>query len=94
MRLVYCGTSRTIRGVTKSGRPGLPSTRLQLPLVAPPLPPRSVIATHTETAVSLSWFAPAVEKPVTFNIYKAGASDPINSAPVSGVWLPQFHGCR
>jgi hypothetical protein len=80
----YATRIYTIRGVTKSGRPGLPSTRLQLPLVDPPLAPRSVIAAHTETAVTLSWFAPASEQPVTFNIYKAGASDPINTAPVSG----------
>jgi hypothetical protein len=80
----YATRIYTIRGVTKSGRPGLPSTRLQLPLVEPPLSPRAVIATYTETAVTLSWFAPAADKPVAFNIYKAGASDPINSAPVSG----------
>ena len=80
----YATRIYTIRGVTKSGRPGLPSARLQLPLVEPPPPPRSVIAAHTEAAVTLSWFAPASETPITFNIYKVGASDPINGTPVTG----------
>ena len=73
----------TIRGVTRSGRPGQPAARLQLPLVDPPSPPRAVVAAYSETAVALSWFAPASEKPIAFNIYKVGGPEPINSAPVT-----------
>jgi len=72
----------TVRGVTKSGRPGQPSPRLQLPLIDPPAPPAAVTATTSETAITLSWKPPVSETPVAFNIYKVGGSDPINTAPV------------
>lgn len=74
----------TVRGVTRSGRPGQPAARLQLPLVDPPPAPSAVTAGYTETAITLSWTAPESETPTTFNIYKVDGVDPINSAPVSG----------
>lgn len=78
----YAARVYTVRGVTKGGRPGLPSSRLELPLVDPPAPPASVAATSSETAITLTWKSAASETPVTFNVYKVGGSDPINSAPV------------
>jgi hypothetical protein len=79
----YATRIYAVRGVTKSGRPGLPSARLPLPLVDPPPPPRAVVAAAAEGAITLSWFAPASETPIAFNIYKVGATDPINSGPVN-----------
>lgn len=72
-----------VRGLTKSGRPGQPAPRLQLPLIEPPPPPSAVKAAYSETAIALSWFSPASETPVTFNIYKVGGSDPVNAEAVS-----------
>jgi hypothetical protein len=72
-----------IRGVTKSGRPGQPAPRLQLPLVDPPAPPASVSAGHSETAITLTWKAPESATPLTFNVYKSGEANPLNSAPLT-----------
>jgi len=73
-----------IRGLTKGGRPGPASTRVELPLVAPPGAPLPPVAVPTETAILLTWIPPvAAEGSVAINIYKAGGSDPINTAPVS-----------
>jgi hypothetical protein len=72
-----------IRGISKSGRPGQPAQRLQLPLVDPPASPVALLAGQTETAVTLAWTASESGSPVTFNVYKVGGADPINSAPVS-----------
>ena len=74
----------TVRGVTKSGRPGPPSTRIELPLMDPPAEPSSPQATATERSIVLTWPAlPAPAGPIAYNIYKVGSSDPINGAPVA-----------
>jgi hypothetical protein len=74
----------TVRGVTKSGRPGPPSTRVELPLMDPPAEPASPQATATERSIVLTWPAPATPAgPIAYNIYKVGSSDPINGAPVA-----------
>jgi predicted small lipoprotein YifL len=72
-----------VRGVTKSGRPGPPSTRVELPLVASPPPPPAPVAATTESAIVLTWIGPVSLDPIAFNVYKAGGSDPINAAPVA-----------
>jgi hypothetical protein len=72
-----------IRGVTRSGRPGPPSARMELPLVAPPPTPPAPVAAETEAAIVLTWIAPVSLDPIAFNVYKAGASDPVNPAPVT-----------
>jgi len=72
-----------IRGLTKGGRPGPAATRVELPLVAPPPVPFAPAASSTETAIELTWLPPVAEGSVAFNVYKAGGSDPINTAPVS-----------
>ena len=72
-----------IRGLTKGGRPGPASTRVEMPLVAPPPVPPAPAATSTETAILLTWIPPVAEGSVAFNIYRVGGSDPINTAPVT-----------
>ena len=72
-----------VRGVTKSGRPGPPSTRVELPLVAPPPPPPAPVAVTAESAIVLTWIGPVSLNPIAFNVYKAGGSDPINAAPLA-----------
>jgi hypothetical protein len=71
-----------IRGLTKGGRPGPAAARVELPLVAPPPVPPALAATSTETAIVLTWLPPVAEGSVTFNVYKVGGADPINTAPV------------
>ena len=73
----------TVRGVTKSGRPGAPSTRVELPLMDPPAEPPPPQATATETSIVLVWPAAATAGPIAYNIYKAGSTAPINGAPVA-----------
>jgi hypothetical protein len=72
-----------VRGVTKSGRPGPPSTRVELPLVEPPAAPPVPAATSTETAIVLTWSPQTSATPIAYNIYKVGSADPINPAPVA-----------
>ncbi|MBA2301252.1 MAG: fibronectin type III domain-containing protein [Acidobacteria bacterium] len=71
-----------VRGLTRGGRPGQPSARVILPLVELPLAPDAVAVKFTETAVTVSWTAPAAANPAAaapvFNIYRPGASAPLN----------------
>jgi hypothetical protein len=78
-----------IRGVTKKGRPGAPSARSVVPIVAPPPPPTDVTADFTETSVKLAWKVPddsgaATHAPRTFNVYPHSPAPPASPA-VSGV---------
>jgi hypothetical protein len=79
----YAARIYAVRGMTKSGRPGPPSTRVELPLVAPPAAPPPVAAAVTEKAIVLTWPPPKAEGVVTYNIYKVGAADPITSVAAS-----------
>jgi hypothetical protein len=80
----YAARIYTLRGVTKSGRPGPPSTRVELPLVDPPPQPTQPGAVATETSIVLTWPVPAATGPaIAYNIYKVGGPDPINGAPVA-----------
>ena len=72
-----------VRGATRSGRGGPPSTRMELPLVPPPSPPPPPVAQTTESAIALTWLPPVTVPPLAFNVYKAGGTDPINPAPVA-----------
>lgn len=74
----------TIRGVTKSGRPGPPSTRVELPLIDPPPEPSPPQATATETSIVLTWPVQKTQDgAIAYNLYKVGSTDPLNSAPVA-----------
>jgi hypothetical protein len=72
-----------VRGVTKGGRAGPPSARVELPLVDPPPVPPAPTATATESAIVLNWIPPVGFAPIAFNVYKAGGTDPVNPAPVA-----------
>ncbi|MEN3339802.1 MAG: hypothetical protein V7647_3478 [Acidobacteriota bacterium] len=72
-----------LQGATKSGRPGQPSARAELPLVDLPGAPSAALATVTEKAIVLTWVAPLAEVPPAFNIYKRDGGDPLNPAPVA-----------
>jgi hypothetical protein len=73
------------RGVTRSGRPGAPSPRVQMTLAPLPSPPAGVAARFTEAAVVIEWKPPAEASAASFNIYRADdPMQPINTAPVTG----------
>ena len=80
-----------IRGVARGGRPGAPTTRIELPIADPPPPPGAVTATFTESAVKLSWIAPVVDPAAkagpTFNVYLPDGATPLNPAPLT---VPEF----
>ena len=63
-----------VRGLSRSNRPGPPSTRVVLPLVAAVAPPSAVVAQMpTERAVVVDWTPPVAEAgmpPLGFNIYR------------------------
>jgi hypothetical protein len=76
-----------IRGVTRGGRPGAPSPRLEIPLVPPPPPPGGITVRHTEKAVILEWQGPPPEMGVaspTYNVYSdPSALEPAHPAPLT-----------
>jgi len=79
-----------LRGLSRSGRPGLPSARLVVPLLDPLAPPAAVAAQMpTEKAVVIDWMAPVAEPglpPFAFNVYRReDAAAPLNSSPLSDV---------
>jgi predicted small lipoprotein YifL len=63
----------TLRGVSASGRPGQPSTRVTIPLVPPPPPPSGVKTSFTEKSVAVEWTPPAGDhtgSALAFNVYR------------------------
>ncbi len=72
-----------IRGVTKSGRGGQPSARVQLPIVEPPAPPSDLTGGFTQSAVTLAWTPPAGAAASAFNVYRSDGAAPLNAAPVT-----------
>ena len=77
----------TIRGVTRSGRPGSTAGRVTVPLVDPPSPPSGVSVQAREAGLTLSWTAPVpslevAAAPVKFNVYSEPAGAPVNPAPL------------
>lgn len=75
-----------IRGVTRAGRPGQPSTRVLVPLGGVPDAPGGVIVKNLENALAIEWTPePATVGPKlpTYNIYRADApGQPLNRAPL------------
>ena len=79
-----------VRGLSRSGRAGPPSTRLSIPLLSPVAPPSSVVAQMpTEKAIVLDWTPPVAEEgatPLTFNVLRRDAlTTPINPTPLKEV---------
>jgi hypothetical protein len=72
-----------VRGLTKRGRTGPPSSRVELPLVEPPPAPPKPSATVSEKAIALAWTAPAADAAPLYNIYKIGAELPLNGQPLA-----------
>jgi hypothetical protein len=85
-----------VRGMTKSGRGGQPTVRVQVPLVQPPAAPSDLKTGFTEAAITLAWSAPAATTPApapatppavaaapTFNVYEGDATRPLNEKPLS-----------
>lgn len=82
----YASRTYVMRGLTKGGRPGQPSARVQLALVQPPSPPSDIKGRFTETAVGLDWTAPATVEggaPPVYNVYSADGAAPLNPAPIT-----------
>ena len=79
-----------IRGLSRSGRPGPPSTRVVVPIIDPVAPPSAVAAQMpTEKAVVVDWTPPVAEAgmpPLLYNVYRReAASEPINPSPLADV---------
>ena len=79
-----------VRGVTKRGRGGTPSPRVLVDLEPPPPPaPTSPAAAFTESAITITWKAPADATTLKYNVYDAeqpagatAAPAPLNAAPL------------
>ena len=72
-----------VAGVTKSGRHGPPSARVQIPVAALPPPPTELSARFTETNVALAW-KPATETVTAYNVYSsAEPMQPLNREPLT-----------
>lgn len=79
-----------VRGISRGGRPGPPSTRVAVPLATPLAPPSAVVAQMpTEKAVVIEWTPPVAElgaAPLSFNVYRRESPGaPLNPAPLSAV---------
>jgi hypothetical protein len=79
-----------VRGVSRSGRPGVGSARIVVPLVETLAAPTAVAAQMpTEKAVVLDWTPPVAEANLpapTFNVYRReDAATPLNPAPLAEV---------
>ncbi len=75
-----------VRGLTRGGRPGQPSTRAILPLGELPPPPGSVTLAFTETAVTVTWLPPVLAAGMAapvFNVYRPDTAAPLNPAPLT-----------
>jgi hypothetical protein len=75
-----------VRGMTRSGRSGAPSSRVALPLAAVPAPPTGVAVPYTEAALTIEWTPPAPDaagRTLTFNVYRKGVAAPLNGTPLA-----------
>jgi fibronectin type 3 domain-containing protein len=71
-----------VRGITRGGRPGPPSTRAIVPVVALPAAPDNVHATMTEGGVVLEW-KPSETPGVQYNVFRGDELvQPANEAPL------------
>jgi len=71
------------RGVTRSGRPGPPSTRVQFPVAPVPPPPNNVTAKVIESGIVLEWTPNEKAPTASFNVYRADEpAKQLNPAPL------------
>jgi hypothetical protein len=78
----------SIRGLSRSGRPGQPSARIVVPMLDPIGAPSAVaVQMPTEKGVVVDWTPPVAEAgtpPLAFNIYRSETSGPaLNPSPVA-----------
>jgi hypothetical protein len=74
-----------VRGVTKSGRTGAPSPRIQMPMRPVPPPPQELKTRITETAVVVEWKPNEKAPTAAFNVYRADdPKRPVNPALLKG----------
>jgi hypothetical protein len=59
-----------VRGVTRGGRPGAPSARVELPMSAVPPPPTALDARITEESVILEWTPPEEVSALAYTVYE------------------------
>jgi predicted small lipoprotein YifL len=79
-----------VRGLSRAGRPGPPSSRVLVPLVSPVLPPSSVVAQMpNERTIAVEWTPPVAEaggSPFGYNVYRPDVPGaPLNQAPVTEI---------
>jgi len=76
-----------VRGLTRSGRPGPPTTRAMVPLESAVAAPTAVVAQMaTEKAVTIDWTPPVAEPggaPIRFNVYRHVSQDGAAGAPIN-----------
>jgi hypothetical protein len=74
-----------LRGVTRRGRFGPPSTRVNLAIVPPPAPPVGVVAAFDGAAIALAWKPPPDgPAPSGYAVYKSGETlQPVSSTLVT-----------
>jgi hypothetical protein len=79
-----------IRGLTKGGRPGQPTARVELPVVDPPPAPPAPTTTVAENGIGLVWTGPAVPSPALvpeLPVFSGLPADP-GLHPVPGLPVP------
>jgi hypothetical protein len=70
-----------LRGVSRSGRTGAPSTRVQLPVLPLPAPPVELRTTMAESGVVLEWKPNEKAPTAQFNVYRGGDEmQPLNDS--------------
>jgi hypothetical protein len=81
-----------VRGVAKNGNVGLPSQRVQIPLLAPPGRARGGSTTWNESSIVLTWEPPPTtsdEEPgVLYNVYPAPPANADQKAVGAGAPVP------
>jgi hypothetical protein len=79
-----------IRGISRAGRPGVPSARVAVPLVSPVAAPTSVVAQMpTEQGIVVDWTPPVGDpggSPLSFSVYRRETpTDALNQKPLSEI---------
>jgi predicted small lipoprotein YifL len=79
-----------IRGISRGGHPGMPSIRINMPLLSPVGAPTAAIAQMpAENLTVVEWTPPIAEtgaSPLAFNVYRQGeTTTPVNSGVVKEI---------
>ena len=79
-----------VRGISRGGRPGLPSPRISVPLISPAVAPTNVAARMpAQGVIHVEWTPPVAEAggaPLLFNVYHAdNTNTAMNGSPLKDV---------